>query len=82
MIQTELITIHGRQLVRTYSDAGYYIARGGARYAEAVDPVDSGRTYTETEEPIPVINTLEGRVEALETTTEGLTGAIKKGLRL
>lgn len=82
MIQTELITIRGRRLVRTYSDAGHYIERDGVRYEEAVDPADSGRTYTETEEPIPVINTLEGRVEALETTTEGLTGALEKGLML
>ena len=82
MIQRELITIHGRQLVRTYSDAGYYIERGGARYAEAVDPVDSGRTYTETDEPIPADPSLEGRVETLETAAAAFTGAIEKGLRL
>ena len=82
MIQTETMTVGTRRLVRTYSDAGYYIERDGVRYEEAVDPVDSGRTYTETEEPIPVTNTLEGRVEALETTTGGLTGALEKGLML
>ena len=51
MIKTETITINGRQLLRTWSDAGRMIERGGARYSEAVDPLDSGRTYTETDEP-------------------------------
>ena len=35
-----------------YSDSGYMIERDGARYSEAVDPLDSGRVYTETEEHI------------------------------
>ena len=35
-----------------YSDSGFMIERGGVRYSEAVDPLDSGRVYTETEEPI------------------------------
>lgn len=50
MIKTETITINGRQLLRTWSDAGRMIERGGALYSEAVDPLDSGRTYTETDE--------------------------------
>ena len=37
-----------------YSDSGYMIERDGARYSEAVDPLDSGRLYTETDEPIYV----------------------------
>lgn len=35
-----------------YSDSGYIIERDGVRYSEAVDPLDSGRVYTETDEPI------------------------------
>ena len=35
-----------------YSDSGYMIEREGVRYSEAVDPLDSGRVYTETDEPI------------------------------
>lgn len=54
MIQTETITIGSRQLIRTYSDAGMKIERDGIRYDEAVDPIDSGRTYTETTEPVGV----------------------------
>ena len=38
----------------TYSDSGYMIERDGIRYSEAVDPLDSGRLYTETDEPINV----------------------------
>ena len=52
MIQTENITINGRQLTRTYSDSGYYIQRDGVQYAEAIDPAGSGRTYTETDDLI------------------------------
>ena len=52
MIQTENITINGRSLTRTYSDSGYYIQRDGVRYAEAIDPAGSGRTYTETDDLI------------------------------
>ena len=52
MIKTEIISINGRQLQRTWSDAGFLIERNGAQYSEAVDPIDSGRTYTETEVPM------------------------------
>ena len=36
------------------SDSGYMIERDGVRYSEAVDPLDSGRVYTETDEPVEV----------------------------
>lgn len=52
MIHTENITINGQELTRTYSDGGYYIQRDGVRYAEAIDPAELGRTYTETDEAI------------------------------
>ena len=52
MIQTENIIINGRQLIRIYSDSGHYIQRDGVRYTEAIDPADSGRTYTDTDVPI------------------------------
>ena len=48
MIVTEIINIDGRELTRAYSDAGYYIERDGAMY----DPINSGREYTETDQPI------------------------------
>ena len=52
MIKTERITVDGRELVRTYSDAGCYVVREGITYEEAIDPADTGRTYTEGG-PIP-----------------------------
>lgn len=44
----------GVVLNRTYSDAGFFIERDGIRYAEAVDPAELNRVYTETDELIPV----------------------------
>lgn len=54
MIKSETITINGRTFVRTYSDANRMIKQDGtgAMYSEAIDPADSGRTYTETEDEI------------------------------
>ena len=45
-----------------YSDSGYMIERDGVCYSEAVDPLDSGRLYTETDEPVDV-GTKEETVE-------------------
>ena len=39
-------------LNRTYSDNGVMIERDGVRYSKAVDPLDSGRVYTETDETV------------------------------
>ena len=54
MIKTENIYVNGRALVRTYSDSNRMIRQDstGNIYSEAVDPVGSGRTYTETDTPI------------------------------
>ena len=51
MIVTERLTINGRAFIRTCSDSGYMVEREGARYCEAIDPAEMGRTYTETDEP-------------------------------
>ena len=53
MIKTEK---YKEGLVRTYSDEGYKIRQDGTGivYDEAIDPENSGRTYTETDELIPV----------------------------
>lgn len=51
-IVTETATIKGKTFTHTYSDAGLYIERDGVEYAEAYDPEESGRTYTETENEI------------------------------
>ena len=48
-----------------YSDSGYMIERDGVRYSEAVDPLDSGRVYTETDEPISTEEMTETEEKAL-----------------
>lgn len=56
----------GTLLVRTYSSRGRKIMRDGVTYDEAIDPSNSGRAYTEADEPIEL--TAE---EALEILTGG-----------
>ena len=38
----------------TYSDSNFMIERDGVRYYEAIDPLDSGRVYIETDELIVI----------------------------
>jgi hypothetical protein len=54
MIQTEIFGTRrdGTVLIRTYSDTGCHITRDGEIYEEAIDPRDSGRSYTETDIPL------------------------------
>lgn len=75
MIKTETVTMNNRTLVHTYSDANLMIKQDGtgAVYSEAYDLVDSGRTYTETEELIEG----ETDTEDYKTAFEILTGGIE-----
>ena len=69
MIVQKTKEINGVVYSYTYSDSGYMIERDGVRYSEAVDPLDSGRLYTETNEPIDVgtkEETVEDYKEALQ----------------
>jgi len=68
MIKTEIIG----NLIKTYSDLGVKIHGGlpEADYDEAYDPIDSGRTYIETNIPIDeetsaeeIVNILTGEEE-------------------
>ena len=58
MIKTEIAKINGIQYLHNYSNAGFKISRDGVLYRDnvlfddALDPVDSGRTYTETDIPV------------------------------
>lgn len=74
MIQTETLKKNGRMLIRTYSDRGVYIQRDGVRYESAVDPIETGRTYTETDDIIPVETGVSERVDALETIVNAMIG--------
>ena len=58
--------INGVMYAYTYSDSGFMIERDGVRYSEAVDPLDSGRVYTDTDEPIDM-GTDEATMEDYQT---------------
>lgn len=71
MIISETIKMNDKNFTRTYSDAGFYIERNGVHYAEAVDPLGSGREYTETDilinsEP----ETVDGKLAAVSAKTD------------
>ena len=63
MIKTEIIG----NLVKTYSDIGMKIHGGFPEgdYDEAYDPIDSGRTYIETNIPIDEDGTKEEAYDIL-----------------
>jgi len=69
MIKTEELVVGDVTLVKTYSDAGYKVERDGVKYDSAVDPIDSGRVYTETDEPIDVVEEKITDAEALKIIT-------------
>lgn len=48
MIISETIKLNDTNYTKTYSSAGFYIERNGVNYVEAIDPLGSGREYTET----------------------------------
>lgn len=52
MIKTETVTYSGKEYIHTWSDLHMMIERDGVVYEEALDPIDSGRVYTETDKPI------------------------------
>ncbi len=62
MIITEQIEKRETRYIHTYSDAGMMIERDGLQYVDAIDPIASGRTYTETN--IPIDPDSEGDEEA------------------
>ena len=69
MIKTETVIINEREFVKTYSDAGFYIHGGSPEgdYTEAIDPVEFGRTYIETDIPIEDDEpTVEEKAEAYD----------------
>jgi hypothetical protein len=52
MLKNEIVTFNGIEYIRTWSDINMMIERDGALYEEAIDPIDSGRVYSETNNPI------------------------------
>lgn len=66
MIKTENLTINGKPFIRTYSDNGYMVERDGVRYAEAVDPAEFNRQYTEADELVEVMDETEEKALAYD----------------
>lgn len=52
MIVKEVKEINGKQYAYHYSSEGFYIERDGVIYSEAIDPLESGREYIETNKKI------------------------------
>ena len=65
MIKTEVVTIREKQYRRTWSDTGFMIERKGARYGEAIDPLNSGMSYIETDIPIETESITEVEEKAI-----------------
>lgn len=70
MIVTETVDINGTSYLHTYSDAGYMIERDGVQYGDAIDPIDSGREYTETDVKVDRGMIIEDINDAGEITVE------------
>ena len=51
MIVKEIVTYGGVEFYKTYSDIGMKIERDGVLYNSATDPIDTDRTYIETDVP-------------------------------
>lgn len=69
MIIAEKVTIRNRDFIRTYSDEGRYVVRDGVSYSEAIDPLDSGRVYTEGEvmpEEVTDMSEVEAKAKAYD----------------
>ena len=73
MIITEKVTIRNRDFIRTYSDEGRYVVRDGVAYSEAIDPIGTGRVYTEGD-IMPEENTDMTEVEAKAAAYDILVG--------
>lgn len=66
MIVTENMSINGKAFVRTYSDNGYKVERGGILYDEAIDPADANRAYKESAEPVEGMDETEEKAAAFD----------------
>ena len=55
MIIKKTKEINGIMCDYAYSDSGFMIELDGVCYSEAVDPLNSGRVYSETEELIETV---------------------------
>ena len=66
MIVIEKLTINGKAFIKTYSDKGFMVERDGVQYSEAIDPEETGRTYTETGAPVEKLSEMEEKARAYD----------------
>ena len=78
MIISETVKIDDKNYTRTSSDSGYYIERNGVRYVEAIDPLASGREYTETDTLIETEpETTEAKLEKVSAKVEKISADLE-----
>ena len=78
MIISETVKIDDKNYTKTASDSGYYIERNGIRYVEAIDPLGSGREYTETDILIETEpETTEAKLEKVSAKVEKISADLE-----
>lgn len=78
MIISETVKIDDKNYTKTASDSGFYIERNGIRYVEAIDPLGSGREYTETDTLIETEpETTEAKLEKVSEKVEKLSADLE-----
>lgn len=78
MIISETVKIDDKNYTKTASDSGYYIERNGVRYVEAIDPLGSGREYTETDTLIKTDpETTEAKLQKVSEKVEKLSADLE-----
>ena len=78
MIISETVKIDDKNYTKTASDSGYYIERNGIRYVEAIDPLASGREYTETDILIETEpETTEAKLEKVSAKVEKVSADLE-----
>ena len=77
-IISETVTLNDRKFTKTYSNSGFYIERNNMFYTEAIDPLGSGREYTETDRLIETDEqSVEEKISAVSAATEQNTADIQ-----
>lgn len=70
MVISEIVKLDGTNYQKTYSDSGMYIERDGVLYVEAIDPIGSGRAYTESDLQIETEpETVDGKLAKIAEKT-------------
>ena len=78
MIISETVKIDDKNYTKTASDSGFYIERNGIRYVEAIDPLGSGREYTETDILIATEpETTEAKLEKVSAKVEKVSADLE-----